>query len=320
MSESRVSVIVPSYRRPARLAECLDGIARSERQPEEVIVVLRAHDRESATVVSERYGYADVVYVDAPGVLAAMRAGVERATGDILVFLDDDAVPDPSWITRGLAHLNCRDVGGIGGRDIVTEPDDRPRVAGAGRLTTWGKMIGNHHLVTGPVRQVDVLKAANMAFRREALALPIQLLGDGAQVHFELATCLWARNHGWRLVLDPDAEVLHLPGERFDADARAKPSIWAAHRAACNFTWCVLSMRPRLIMRRLLYGILVGDKAVPGLGRAVLAIARREQIGWIWARLLPSITGQLRGAALVLAGRRVEMVQFNEVVASGAQR
>jgi hypothetical protein len=46
-----------------------------------------------------------------------------------------------------------------------------------GRVGRWGKLVGNHHLGTGSARSVMVLKAVNMAFRREALAVPEQLRG-----------------------------------------------------------------------------------------------------------------------------------------------
>jgi hypothetical protein len=154
---------------------------------------------------------------------------------------------------------------------------------------------------------VDVLKGANMAFRREALALPAHLLGAGAQVHFEVATCLWAKNRGWRLMLDPDAEVVHLPGERFAGDRRSGPSPVSTYNAACNLTWCMLSMRPGLAPRRLVYGLCVGDRDVPGVGRALAGLVRGERL---WLRLLPSLTGQLWGATLVAVGRPVKMTTF----------
>jgi hypothetical protein len=146
-----------------------------------------------------------------------------------------------------------------------------------------------------------------MAFKREALALPVHLLGQGAQANFEVATSLWAKNRGWRLILDPTAEVMHLPGERFDADRRLRPSLMAVHRAAYNLTVCLLAMRPDLTLRRLIYGLFVGDRETPGLARAALSLVRRDEV---WHRLLPSVTGQLRGAVAALLKRDIEMETF----------
>jgi GT2 family glycosyltransferase len=230
-----------------------------------------------------------------------MSAGVKHASGEVIAFLDDDAIPRSDWLTRIIGHLCPADVGGVGGRDIVTDPDDLPRTTRAGVVTRWGKLIGNHHVVAGGIREVDVLKGANMAFKREALALPVHLLGQGAQANFEVATSLWARNRGWRLILDPAAEVMHLPGERFDADRRSRPSLMA------NLTVCLLAMRPDLTLRRLIYGLCVGDRETPGLARAALSLVQRDGV---WQRLLPSMTGQLRGAVAVLLKREIEMETF----------
>jgi hypothetical protein len=57
-----------------------------------------------------------------------------------------------------------------------------------------------------------VVQAANMALRREALALPDGLRGSGAQAHFEVAMCLWARKRDWRIVYDPAIVVDHYRG------------------------------------------------------------------------------------------------------------
>jgi GT2 family glycosyltransferase len=238
--------------------------------------------------------------------LAAMSAGVAVAQGRIIVFMDDDAIPKPDWLSRILSHLADPTVGGAGGRDIVTDPDSLHREAIAGKVGRWGRLTGNHHLVTGAPRSVEILKGANMAFRREALALPQGLLGDGAQVHNEIAICLHAKNQGWTLILDPAAEVLHLPGPRFDADSRSRPSAWTAYRTAFNLTWGLGTMRPHVLPRRLAYGMMIGDRPIPGIARALVGLARGEVD--VVLRLVPSLLGQIAAAGYCLSGRRLPMV------------
>jgi GT2 family glycosyltransferase len=281
-----VSVIVPSYRRPERLLECVEGLQRSERPVDEIVVVLRIEDDASVAAITDRFPGVELVLVSEPGVLAAMAAGARRARGDVLAFVDDDAVPKPDWLRRIIACLEEDRVGGAGGRDIVTDPDVLPRTTVAGCFTRSGKLIGNHHTISGPPREVDVLKAA----------------------HFEVATCLWARRRGWRLVLDPGAEVLHIPGPRFDSDIRARPSLGAGYRMSFNLTWCLLSMRPPALTRAIVYGLLVGDRSSPGILRTGIAIVRAE--GAVLRRVLPSLTGQLCAIALFALGRTVPMTTF----------
>ncbi len=285
-----VTIVVPSYRRPERLRRSLAALAAQDRPLDELIVVCRREDAETSAVAGATAGVQRVT-VDAPGVLAAMRAGAREARGECIGFVDDDAEPHEGWLAGVLAHLADAGVGAVGGRDIVELPPGRPPARDVGRITAVGKLVGGHHLGIGPARDVDVLKAANMVFRRTALALPDGLRGVGAQVHFEVATCLWAIDRGWRLVYDPALVVDHLPGPRFDDDARAGRSAAATANAAYNLSLCLGVMRPALRRRRFVYGLLVGDEELPGLARAGQALLTRDLA--VAARLVPSARGLL---------------------------
>jgi GT2 family glycosyltransferase len=287
---SQVTIVVPSYRRPDRLAASLEALARQSRRPDETVVVCRSDDAPTHAVVdaSPRVTRVDVA---APGVLAAMRAGAQAAHGDCIGFVDDDAEPHADWLEGVMHHLVDPTVGAVGGRDIVTREPESPPARDVGRITASGKLIGNHHLGEGLARDVDVLKAANMVFRRPALALPDGLRGEGAQVHFEVATSLWAKDRGWRLVYDPALAVDHLPAPRFDDDARGTRSQIATANAAFNYSMCLFALKPQLRARRLAYGLLAGDKGAPGLLRAARAVLERDSL--VVQRLVPSIRGQL---------------------------
>jgi cellulose synthase/poly-beta-1,6-N-acetylglucosamine synthase-like glycosyltransferase len=296
-----VSLVIPTYRRPEALARALSGVAAQDRPPDEVLVVRRRDDAPSADVVRSA-SVAEVV-VDEPGVLAAMIAGMRASTGSAVGFLDDDATPHPDWLARLLGHLRAPGVGVVGGRDVIAAPAQRTaRVPDVGVVTRWGKLVGNHHLASGAPRDVAVLKGVNVLFRREALALPRSLRGDGAQVHWEVAACLWAAERGWRLVFDPEALVDHEPARRFDADRRDRPAPEAVENAAFNLVTTLVGGQPGLRRRRAAYGLLLGDRAVPGCGRAVLAVARRDRA--TVARIWPSLRGQLAA----LRARPPEMV------------
>jgi GT2 family glycosyltransferase len=296
---SGVSIVVPSYRRPDRLACCLSALARQSEAADEILVVCRPEDTETHAGVAAT---AEVrrVEVQESGVLAAMRAGARAAGGDLIGFVDDDAEPHAGWLEGVLAHLANPGVGAVGGRDIVDHIQGAKPQTDVGRITAVGKLIGAHHLGAGPPRDVDVLKAANMVFRRPALALPDGLRGAGAQVHFEVATSLWAIDQGWRLVYDPALVVDHLAGPRFDDDARGAQSRRATANAAYNLTICIGTLRPGLRHRRLAYGLLAGDQELPGLLRTARAALDRDMR--VAARLGPSIRGQLVAYAQLLRG------------------
>jgi glycosyltransferase involved in cell wall biosynthesis len=306
---SKTSLIVPAHRRPERLRRCLDH-ALSQRRPfDEVLVVSQADDRETIDV-ARAYG-AGPVLVTVPGVLAAMTAGARAATGTLLGFCDDDVELPDDWLERALRHLDDPAVGAVSGRDLVDRSDELGVTPTAGLLLSWGRMVGDHHRVVGPPRHVDVLKGANMLWRREALSLPTKLRGTGAQVHYEIAMSAWADSAGYRLLLDPTLQVGHRAGLRYGEDLRGAPTARAVQDAAFNYVVAMSEARPRAVdrFRRLLFGVLVGNRSAPGLIRAALALVRREFD--IAARLLPSLKGQMAGEVALLLGYDIGRTRFS---------
>lgn len=308
MSPPSIAVVVPSYRRPALLERCLDGLLRQRQAPTEIAVAYRPEDKETAGVIA---GTRDIVGVpvERAGTVAAMIAGVRGTSSEIVAFTDDDAVPREDWIERLLERFADSSVGAVGGRDVV-HGNGLPTTSATrvGEITLFGKLIGNHHLGTGIAREVDVLKAVNMAFRREALTLPDGLRGEQTQPHFELAASLWAAQAGWRLLYDPSILVDHYPGPRFDAHDRLDRGPSAARDTAYNLVASLLAARPQLAWRRSLYGLLVGDRAAPGLIRGAAAMLRREPE--VVRSLVPALAGQTEAFLDHVRGRRPAKVAF----------
>ncbi len=239
MSGGAVSVVVPTHRRPEYLARCLEAIGNQSVRPRDVVVVRRPGDVDTEVALSQiRAQEIRDISVGEPGVLAALGAGVRAASGDIVAFVDDDAVPHRDWLERLLSHFEDGKVGGVGGRDIVEDDAHSrlPLTTDVGRIGRWGKMRGSHHLGTGPPRDVMVLKGANMAFRREAIALPDGLRGEGAQVHFEVAMCLWAlqRVGGSSTTPQPSLIIMSGLGSALIAGANPKRAPCATPRTTMS--------------------------------------------------------------------------------------
>jgi glycosyltransferase involved in cell wall biosynthesis len=306
----RVSVVVPSFRRPASLSRCLAALARQERAPDEVLVAVRSDD--AATICAVRAAKLDVartVQVVTPGVLAAMQAGAGAATGDVIAFTDDDAAPRPDWLRRLEDHFAEPAVGAVGGRDVLANEIDN-ETTDVGRITSWGRLVGNQHLAIGRARPVDVLKGVNVAFRRPALALPHELRGRGSHVHWEIPTCAWARARGWRVIFDPAVVVDHIPAPRPAGDKRAGCA-GDVRDASFNLVIGIASFRPELVWRRALYGLLLGDRMTPGLLRGAVGAARGEIDV---ARVTPAaLLGQAQALLAFARGQRQLMVPVDRM-------
>ena len=283
------------------------GLAAQQTQPDQVVVVRHDSDEETARAITESPIAVTEVVVSKGGILAALVAGVAASTEAIIAFTDDDAVARPGWLSVLLTHYTDPTVGGVGGRDVVVD-EANPIVAShaVGRISAWGRTTGGHHLGYGPATHVDVLKGVNMSFRRQALALPTQLRGKGAQVHNEMYLSIWAAAQGWRLVYDPAALVDHYVGPRFDEDGRDTRSSQAIADEAFNLVWALTGLRPHLRWRRAAFGLLIGDRATPGLLRGAVALLRQEHN--VVRHLRPSLRGQIAALFAVARGHRPTMV------------
>lgn len=230
-----VSVVVPSYRRPESLAQCLAGLRSQTVEPLEVIVVIRDDDEATRRVVQQEAGNARVTLVDRPGQASALNAGVAAAEADVVAFTDDDAVPRIDWIERLTGHFAPAKVGGVGGRDVIAELGaDDPEHLRVGTTSRSGRTYGNHHLAAGPARSVSWLKGVNMSFRRELCEFDETLRGSGAQFANDLEASLRITSEGWDLIYDPAVTVDHYPGPRFDSDGRDRQTNEALANAAFN--------------------------------------------------------------------------------------
>jgi GT2 family glycosyltransferase len=288
----KISVVVPTWQRPSQLRACLEGIFHLDPLPDQVVVVRRREDGETALILSALSSEVDECVVDEPGVVAALEAGARRATGDIVAFTDDDAVPRSDWLNYLLRQYRDPRVGAVGGRDIIH--NERGIVQGAtrrvGTISPFGRVAGGHHLGVGAAREVAHLKGVNMSFRRSLLCFPVGFRGEGAQVFYELAMCLAVRRDGWKVVYDPRAQVDHYPGERFDEDSRTSRTRRAAANATFNQSFTLFSLQPRRRLVRLAYMLLVGDRCSPGLVRALVARIRGET--QVTSLLLTSLRAQ----------------------------
>jgi|GEM_PF-307184 len=90
MSAPRFSVVIPTYNRLAYLREALDSVARQSLQPFEVIVVDDGSDDDIAAGVADHQTQPQVICQTQQGPAAARNAGVARATGEWIAFLDSD--------------------------------------------------------------------------------------------------------------------------------------------------------------------------------------------------------------------------------------
>jgi hypothetical protein len=132
---SLVSVIIPSCNRRALLAECLRALQAQTYEPFEVIVVDNGSTDGSAEMIAETW-VPKVRVIANPGnegYARAVNQGIGASRGAYVATLNNDAVPDPGWLTA-LVEAASRDprVGMVASK--VVNYDDPHILDGTGLL------------------------------------------------------------------------------------------------------------------------------------------------------------------------------------------
>ena len=106
MAGARVSVIVPTRKRPSLVVAAVSSALDQTLPPHEVVVVVDGPDDESVDALRALHAPNVRVHVhdSSRGAAAARNSGVRLAEGDLVAFLDDDDSWLPTKLERQVAH------------------------------------------------------------------------------------------------------------------------------------------------------------------------------------------------------------------------
>lgn len=196
-----VSVVVPTYNRPALLDRCLRALLMQDFDPEDYEIIVAndkpdAATRDAVARLRAEWGpaasihYLPVTRGDGPA--AARNAGWRIACGRVVAFTDDDTIPSRRWLREGLRALTPQ-VAAVSGRTLVPlppRPTDYERDAAgleAGEFVTANCFV--HRSVLEAVGGFD--ERFRAAWREDS------------DLHFTLL------ERGGSIVRAPEAVVLH---------------------------------------------------------------------------------------------------------------
>jgi glycosyltransferase involved in cell wall biosynthesis len=167
------TVLVPTFdrNRVPLLSRCLESLLVDDPRPDQTIVVVDS-DADLARYLRHELAEltplgVEIIDSDGRGAAQARNTGLGRATGDIVVCLDDDAHPDPGCLAAILqAFDDSDDVVALGGRitpDYAGEAHHLPEEL----LWVVGATYRGHRVDRGPISRPI---GACMAFRRRAMS------------------------------------------------------------------------------------------------------------------------------------------------------
>ncbi len=145
----------------------------------------------------------------------ARNVGWKHAKGDIIAFVDDDAIVSKTWSKYILEPYKDKTVGGVVGRVISSREGEEIIVpekhSSIGKVFTNGLVLGNFDLKQEFTIEVDTLIGCNMSFRRNLL---VEVNGfdenfRGNCFRDDTDMSLRIKNLNYKLIFHPKAFVIH---------------------------------------------------------------------------------------------------------------
>lgn len=172
MTQLRASVVIASRGRPGVLKTCLLGLSQQDFPHFELIVV--ADDASISAV--DNAGLTDqvkTVSFSQPNIAAARNAGIDVAGGEVIAFIDDDAVPEPTWLSYLMAAFENPQVAAAGGfvigRNGITFQWQGRMAFADGREVPMSVDLNHANVIKAEPGRAIKTEGTNMAFRRAVL-------------------------------------------------------------------------------------------------------------------------------------------------------
>jgi GT2 family glycosyltransferase len=248
----RVSVIIPSFNQPDLLSNCLNSIAYFSLHPKlEVIVVDNNSDAATREVLANyapRPNWRIVYNPINRGFGPAINQGLQLATGDFLILLNNDTIVTPFWLDRLTVHFRDR-IGLIGpvtnsagnrqkiltpkldNLDAIVYFSDRNFAANIGRLQPAEDRLGFFC--------VALSRAAY-----EQIGLFDEQFAHG---YFEDDDyCRRAQKLGWEMKIIKDVFIYHAGGASFGQLPDPEwQKIWQENKARFETKWGIKWQPPK---------------------------------------------------------------------------
>lgn len=230
----KVTIVIPTDS-PERAQACLINLPRATNYPDfEIVLVTNSTLAASLKTIGKDDRIRIVPYDHPFNFSDKCNRGAEAATGERLIFYNDDVGPaEADWIQNLIEPLENPEVGGVAPKMLYATG----KIQHAGLVTGVRGLIGTafhqraadsteHFNLAQSMRDVSALSAACLAMRRadffrlggfDAVNTPI--------AHSDLDLCFKIREAGLRCVYTPFATLHHTGHVSIGAEEKKKPSV-----------------------------------------------------------------------------------------------
>ncbi len=204
-----LSVIVITGNRPELLRDSLRALEPQLGPADELIVVDSSSDDRTVRLLAAEFPRARLARTRVRNMPFSRNLGLGLAQGEVVAFVDDDALVEPGWRAALLEPYEDPTVGGVGGE--VREPGSEIDAGPVGVVSPRGYVEGNFATTRTEPVEVDHVQGCNMSFRRSVLDRvrgfdPRFVTG----LREETDVCFGVRRLGFKLIFHPRARVFHL--------------------------------------------------------------------------------------------------------------
>jgi glycosyltransferase involved in cell wall biosynthesis len=218
-----LTAVIPTRNRPDDLAKAVASVCAQTRPPDEFMIVDQSQGDESRLVVESLMSREEgirLVYIHdqkIAGLVAAKRVAAERATGDIVCFLEDDVILESDYfeqIEQGFATKPDM----LGCCGIVTNMPRQPfgyefifhlfhrGIFRDKRVGIFGKFDGQGHTLIPS----DMISGGMSAWRKEVFPIvPFDVANGFHLLEDNDFSTRVARHFGSRLYINPNARLEH---------------------------------------------------------------------------------------------------------------
>jgi GT2 family glycosyltransferase len=211
LPDVRASVVIVSYNSGPALVRCLDSLL-AEGGENEVIVVNNGSPAPEIEQAAAMPGVRVVEPGENLGYAGGSSLGAREATGDVLVFLNPDTTVAPGTIGELVRALEDESVAIAMGRLLLMDDPGLLNAAGCAIHLSglaWSAGFGEPAASIATTREITYANGSALAIRADRFR---ELGGftDKLFIYHEDLELGWkARMRGYRIVIAPQADVLH---------------------------------------------------------------------------------------------------------------
>lgn len=203
-----ISVVVCTYNRVVFLKKCLQSLYEQKYSNYEVIVVDGPSTDDTDQFLATCNDMTIIKQEELNGLSYARNLGISAAKGEIVAFIDDDAIADKYWLKFLADKYYDEKVGAVGG--IVFSPGKTEIQFANGIIKKFGipDAVRNENNMLKD-DEIPILMGTNCSFRKSVLHMVGGFDPYFKYYHDESELCTRIFQAGYKIIYQKDAYVIH---------------------------------------------------------------------------------------------------------------